>query len=85
VGSDRCKGCHKIQHASWTASAHPAKGVDCEYCHGPGADYIPLKVMKDPAAARAAGLVIPGKERCVKCHPKWSDDLLAKAHAHRPK
>jgi hypothetical protein len=60
--------------------------VDCETCHGPGADYVAMKVMKDPAAARAAGLVIPSKAFCVRCHAKdWSDDLLARVHAHRPK
>lgn len=86
VGSDRCKACHRIQYSSWAASAHPAKRVDCESCHGPGSDYVSIKVMKDPVAARAAGLVMPKKERCLPCHAsKWSDDMLGKAHAHKPK
>jgi hypothetical protein len=29
---------------------------------------MPLSVMKDKAKAIAAGLVIPTKELCVKCH-----------------
>jgi hypothetical protein len=42
--------------------------------------------MKDPAAAREAGLVIPTKALCVKCHAKdWSDALLGRAHAHKPR
>jgi hypothetical protein len=86
VGSDRCKMCHRLQHESWAASKHAAKGVECETCHGPGADYVPMKVMKDPAAARAAGLVMPGKAQCLRCHAKsWSDDLLARVHAHKPR
>jgi hypothetical protein len=84
VGANRCKGCHRIQYDSWAATGHPEKGVDCEYCHGAGADYVPVKVMKDPAAARAAGLVDPTKAMCVKCHAKdWSDSLLERAHAHK--
>lgn len=43
-------------------------GVQCESCHGAGADYAPLSVMKDKDKAVAAGLVIPTKEVCVKCH-----------------
>lgn len=43
-------------------------GVQCESCHGAGSDYISISTMKDKAKAIAAGLVIPTKEVCVKCH-----------------
>ncbi|MCL5029632.1 MAG: cytochrome c family protein [Bacteroidetes bacterium] len=45
-------------------------GVQCETCHGAGADYKTLKVMKDKKLAEENGLVIPGdvKTFCVKCH-----------------
>lgn len=45
-----------------------ADGVQCESCHGAGSDYLSLSVMKDRAKAIAAGLIIPTKETCVKCH-----------------
>src|SRR3989338_4427831 len=43
-------------------------GVQCESCHGAGSDYAPLSVMKDKAKAIQAGLVMPTKEVCVRCH-----------------
>lgn len=45
-----------------------ADGVQCESCHGAGGDYTSLSVMKDKAKAMAAGLIMPTKEACVKCH-----------------
>jgi hypothetical protein len=42
--------------------------------------------MKDAAAARAAGLVMPGLDLCRKCHGAKADAaLLPKAHAHKAK
>jgi hypothetical protein len=49
------------------------KGVQCEVCHGPGADY--LKVMKDPVKAKAAGLIMPNQDVCVGCHNKESPNF----------
>jgi len=49
-------------------------GVQCESCHGAGADYRKKKVMSDPAEARAHGLVDlddqPGL--CATCHNERS-------------
>jgi len=45
-----------------------AEGVQCEACHGAGGDYLSLSVMKDKAKAIGAGLIIPTKELCLKCH-----------------
>lgn len=68
-------------------------GVQCESCHGAGGDYLSLSVMKDRANAIAAGLIIPTKETCVKCHntesPNYKEfifDESVKKIAHpRPK
>ncbi|MCE5270599.1 cytochrome c family protein [bacterium] len=48
------------------------EGVTCESCHGPGEDYSPLKVMKDKAAAVAAGLKVPDEKTCKQCHNEKS-------------
>jgi excinuclease UvrABC ATPase subunit len=56
-------------------------GVQCEACHGPGADYKSLKVMKDKKEAIAKGLIIPEDIHtfCVKCHnsesPTFNKDM----------
>ena len=44
------------------------EGVTCEACHGPGADYMAMAVMKDKAKATAAGLVDPTEAVCKGCH-----------------
>lgn len=85
IGADACGDCHDVQFESWAESAHAGRTppLDCEDCHGPGSEYKAKAVMKDPAKARAAGLVIPDKAFCAKCHKKGVDDaFLAKAHAH---
>jgi hypothetical protein len=85
VGSDSCEMCHDVQFASWSTTAHAARNppLDCEGCHGPGSEYSKMAVMKDPAKARAAGLVIPTGAFCSNCHTKGvTDDFLKKAHAH---
>jgi mono/diheme cytochrome c family protein len=43
-------------------------GVQCEACHGAGADYKKKTVMENKEAAIAAGLVIPDAKVCAKCH-----------------
>ena len=42
--------------------------VGCEACHGPGADYKGMAVMKDKAKAKEAGLIMPTEETCKGCH-----------------
>ena len=49
-----------------TYSVH--EGVSCEACHGPGSTYSPEPVMKDKAAAAAAGLKKVTAETCQSCH-----------------
>jgi hypothetical protein len=78
--------CHRLQYESWAASPHKAKGLDCEGCHGNGADYWPAGVMRDRAKAVAAGLVVPDLSACKKCHGAKADAaLFAKVHAHKAK
>ena len=86
IGADKCRVCHKVQHASWAASGHAKRTppLDCEGCHGPGSEYKALAVMKDPKKARAAGLVDPDAAYCGRCHKgPWDPALLRKAHAHK--
>jgi hypothetical protein len=92
VGSDKCaKMCHKTQHTSWAASKHAtaAKKAECETCHGNGADYMKLAVMKDPVKAKEAGLIAkPTMASCTAtCHKpaEIKADMLAKVHAHKAK
>lgn len=90
VGSDKCaKMCHKVEHASWAASKHATseKKAECETCHGNGADYMKLAVMKDPVKAKEAGLIAkPTMASCTAtCHKpaEIKADMLAKVHAHK--
>ena len=52
------------------ANYSDSEGVGCEACHGPGSEYKSRKVMLDPEASRAAGLIMnPG---CRQCHNEES-------------
>jgi hypothetical protein len=51
-----------------TAEGEVLTGIQCEACHGAGADYKKMSVMKDKAAAIAAGLVMPDAKVCANCH-----------------
>jgi hypothetical protein len=85
IGSDACGECHEVQHDSWAKGPHATRTppLDCESCHGAGSEYKTMSVMKDPAKARAAGLVTPDKAFCSQCHKKGvNDDLMSRAHAH---
>jgi hypothetical protein len=86
IGANKCKICHKVQYASWAESSHGKRTppLDCEGCHGPGSAYKGKKVMEDPEAARAAGMVIPERGFCEQCHKGgWTDDLLTRTHDHK--
>jgi mono/diheme cytochrome c family protein len=52
-------------------------GVQCEACHGPGADYKKKSVMEDREASIAAGLLIPDEKTCMKCHNADAPGALA--------
>jgi hypothetical protein len=62
----KCVKCHVtgFEKGGYT-TGKPAtagfKGVQCEACHGPGADY--MKVMKDPSS-ESAGMITP-TQKCA--------------------
>jgi len=75
--SPECLKCHT------TAYHQPAQGpmgfnslyegVGCEACHGAGSDYYPEAIMRDAAAARAAGLREVTRQTCLGCHEDAHD------------
>jgi nitrate/TMAO reductase-like tetraheme cytochrome c subunit len=74
--SEQCLACH-VTGAAAPASAkdvsfNQTEGVGCEACHGAGSDYKDMKIMKDQAAAVAAGMVIPTEKTCAGCHNEKS-------------
>ena len=92
VGADKCaKMCHKVQFESWSKSKHATAETktECEACHGNGADYMKMTIMKDPAKAKEAGLIAkPDKASCLaKCHKpeQIKDEMLATVHDHKKK
>lgn len=49
------------------------EGVGCEACHGAGSEYSHEAVMRDPPAARSAGLKQVARETCLGCHQNAHD------------
>ena len=72
--------CVKCHTTGTTAKDELLKGVQCEACHGAGADYKSPKIKSkkkwkaDPERqlklAVEAGLILPTEESCVRCHTK---------------
>ena len=67
-----CLGCHATaaDAEAWERDAgfRLEDGVQCEKCHGPGSEYMDESVMRDPEAARRAGLRRLTKRDCDVCH-----------------
>ncbi len=65
-----CLGCHSTASTveDWEKddTFHPEDGVQCEFCHGPGSEY--MNVMRDPVARVKAGLRMPTDDTCMGCH-----------------
>ena len=80
-----CLQCHVTGYgkpaARFAATFKPEDGVQCETCHGAGADYMKMSVMKGLKAgtvsADTTGLVMPTKEVCVTCHNDQSPTFKA--------
>jgi cytochrome c5 len=60
-----------------TAEGKLLTGVQCEGCHGAGADYKTMATMKDKAKAKEAGLVMPDAKTCEGCHNDKAPAALA--------
>ena len=58
----KCLSCHA------TNADENLPGIQCEACHGAGADFKKMSIMKDRDAAVANGLVIPTQATCDSCH-----------------
>ena len=65
-----CLGCHATAADAEPWERDPTfsieDGMQCERCHGPGSEYV--DVMKDPVAARKAGLTMLTPHECALCH-----------------
>ena len=74
--SPECLSCHVTGHGkpeeAFAATFVKEDGVGCESCHGPGSAYMAMKVMKDPEAAKAAGLTTIDEKTCTACHNEES-------------
>lgn len=69
-----CLKCHTtaagVEQASLAKGFDTTDGVQCESCHGPGADYSSEAVMLDKKDARAKGLLEVSSQTCAPCHEK---------------
>jgi hypothetical protein len=72
----QCLSCHVTAHGVKAelvgAKFKKEDGVSCESCHGAGADYKDINVMKDKAKAVAAGMNVPDEKTCKGCHNEKS-------------
>ena len=71
----KCLKCHSTFYAidaSMRGGINPNEGVSCETCHGPGSKYKTQAIMESREASLAAGLILPDKAVCEKCHNKES-------------
>lgn len=70
----QCLKCHATaagtDEASLLKGFDITDGVQCEACHGPGADYSAEAVMLDKAGARSKGLLEVNEKTCAPCHVK---------------
>lgn len=94
--SEECLRCHMTAYnvplEYRRESFDQTRGVQCESCHGPGADYSPIRIMRNRDEAIANGLLIPNEETCRACHNEESpsyrefnfDDYFARIRHPRP-
>jgi len=70
--------CVKCHSTGTTAKGEFLEGVQCEACHGAGADYKKKSIMQDHEKAMAAGLIMPTEEVCKACHENVPEEFRAK-------
>ena len=82
-----CLKCHRTGYGGAHLPSSPVdEGVGCEACHGPGSEYMAEALMRDPRAARAAGLNPAPREACGRCHQgKFNPQEALKKIAHPTK
>ena len=74
VETPECLKCHasgyNVDAKLLAAKFKIEDGVQCETCHGPGADYKSKKIMENKEEAIANGLMVPEniEEFCITCH-----------------
>jgi hypothetical protein len=84
---EKCFVCHTTNYGKpggydpKSPNAAKLEGVGCESCHGGGKDYKASSVMKDPAKAKAAGLIMPDAATCKGCH----EGATPEGHKELPK
>ena len=70
----QCLKCHAtgagVEEASFLKGFDLTDGVQCESCHGPGADYSSEAAMLDKATARSKGMREVNAKTCGPCHEK---------------
>ncbi|MBL0157678.1 MAG: beta-propeller fold lactonase family protein [Bryobacterales bacterium] len=79
----QCLGCHAV-------GAEIEEGVGCEACHGAGKAYATDAIMRNPLAAKKAGLLTPTRQGCNHCHREthgkpFNPDAAWAANAHPSK
>ncbi len=72
------KDCVKCHTTGTTAKGVLLEGVQCEACHGAGADYKKKSTMEDHEKAIAAGLIMPDEKTCKVCHDNVPEKFRAK-------
>ncbi len=75
--SPACLKCHTTAYhdpaGGFLESFALAEGVGCEACHGAGSEYSPEAIMRDPRAAKLAGLKEVSRQTCLGCHENAHD------------
>jgi YVTN family beta-propeller protein len=70
--SPECLKCHTTGHnnsgGGFLETFSITEGVGCEACHGAGSEYAPEAIMRDPRAAKLAGLLEVTPQTCLGCH-----------------